>query len=159
MRSAQAARIVSTTAAQVDGALSAAARPGTDWGWEDRPLLPSTPGIERERALLSAARAWRGLLRLIKPSQAHGPECARGRGTASVAPRFQDRGPQCTVSDGAFDMLSPAERALLTEKQDRLIELFVLHDEATLLHRSPAWAASGRVRPGRDPSTMQGHPS
>jgi hypothetical protein len=28
-------------------------------------------------------------------------------------------------------MLSPAERALLTEKQDRLIELFVLHDEAT----------------------------
>jgi hypothetical protein len=39
--------------------------------------------------------------------------------------------PQCTVSDGAFGMLSPAERALLTEKQDRLIELFVLHDEAT----------------------------
>jgi hypothetical protein len=28
-------------------------------------------------------------------------------------------------------MLSPAERALLTEKQDRLIELLVLHDEAT----------------------------
>src|SRR3954471_16467381 len=28
-----------------------------------------------------------------------------------------------------------------------------------LLQRSPAWAASGRVRPGRVPSTMQGHPS
>ena len=28
-----------------------------------------------------------------------------------------------------------------------------------LLQRSPAWAASGRVRPGRAPSTMQGHPS
>src|SRR4051795_11661081 len=31
--------------------------------------------------------------------------------------------------------------------------------EATLLHRSPAWAASGRMKPGRGPSTMQGHPS
>src|SRR3982751_642029 len=30
--------------------------------------------------------------------------------------------------------------------------------QSTLLQRSPAWAASGRVRPGRVPSTMQGHP-
>ncbi len=30
---------------------------------------------------------------------------------------------------------------------------------AALLHRSPAWVASDRVRPGRAPSTMQGHPS
>jgi hypothetical protein len=29
----------------------------------------------------------------------------------------------------------------------------------TLLQRSPAWAALGRMRPGRDPFTMQGHPS
>jgi hypothetical protein len=28
-------------------------------------------------------------------------------------------------------MLTPEERALLTEKQDQLIELFVRHDEAT----------------------------
>ena len=28
-----------------------------------------------------------------------------------------------------------------------------------LLHRSPAWAASGRMKPGRGPSTLQGHPS
>ena len=28
-----------------------------------------------------------------------------------------------------------------------------------LLHRSPGWEASGRVRPGRVPSTMPGHPS
>src|SRR5215208_220788 len=28
-----------------------------------------------------------------------------------------------------------------------------------LLQRSPAWAASGRVRLGRGPSTMRGHPS
>ncbi len=27
-----------------------------------------------------------------------------------------------------------------------------------MLHRSPAWEASGRVRPGRVPSTIQGHP-
>jgi hypothetical protein len=31
------------------------------------------------------------------------------------------------------------------------------HPEATLLHRSPAWVASGRVRPGRAPLTLQGH--
>src|SRR3954454_10986793 len=28
-----------------------------------------------------------------------------------------------------------------------------------LLHRSPAWATSGKMRPGRGPSTIQGHPS
>src|SRR3954453_17782383 len=53
---------------------------------------------------------------------------------------FKTEGPPCTISDGAFDMLSPAERALLTEKQDRLIELLVLHDEAT---KAEDW---GRVR-------------
>jgi len=37
-------------------------------------------------------------------------------------------------------MLSPPERALLIEKQDRLIELFVLHDEAA---NAGDW---GRVR-------------
>ena len=31
--------------------------------------------------------------------------------------------------------------------------------EDALLQRSPAWAASGRVRPGRVPSTVQGLPS
>jgi hypothetical protein len=31
--------------------------------------------------------------------------------------------------------------------------------EAALLHRSPGWEASGRVRPGRVPSTLPGHPS
>jgi hypothetical protein len=30
---------------------------------------------------------------------------------------------------------------------------------ATLLHRSPGWVASGRVRPGRAPLILQGHPS
>jgi len=37
-------------------------------------------------------------------------------------------------------MLSPPERALLIEKQDRLIELFVMHDEAA---NAGDW---GRVR-------------
>ena len=31
--------------------------------------------------------------------------------------------------------------------------------DGALLQRSPAWAASGRVRPGRVPSTVQGLPS
>src|SRR4051794_6234722 len=98
------------------------------------------PGIGRERALLSAAHAWRGSLRPIKPSQARRKDRNAQEDEERRALRlvFKTRGPQCTVSDGAFGILSPAERALLTEKQDRLIELFVLHDEAT---KAEDWAA------------------
>ena len=38
-----------------------------------------------------------------------------------------------------------------------LSEMFL--QRGTLLHWSPAWVASGRVRPGRAPLTLQGHPS
>src|SRR4051812_42330813 len=38
-------------------------------------------------------------------------------------------------------------------------EIHQLSRPAALLQRSPAWAAWGRVRLGRGPSTMQEHPS
>src|SRR3954449_7442324 len=51
-----------------------------------------------------------------------------------------------------------AHDPLLRGKDDRLMTVFETTSVA-LLQRSPAWAAWGRVRLGRGPSTMQGHPS
>jgi alpha-ketoglutarate-dependent taurine dioxygenase len=62
------------------------------------------------------------------------------------------------------DTGAPMGDKTFTEIRAALDEYSVLvfHDQSlddALLHRSPAWAASGRVTPGRVPSTLQEHPS
>src|SRR4051794_40526079 len=59
------------------------------------------------------------------------------------------------VTEGFEDALSLVERG----RSVRVVGLPGSGTLHTLLQRSPAGAASGRVRPGRGPSTLQGHPS
>jgi hypothetical protein len=56
-------------------------------------------------------------------------------------------------------LLSRSDDPSAVERANRKLEALGEGTRATLLQRSPAWAASGRVRPGRAPSTVQGHPS